>query len=263
MKKIYVILMLLLLTYLTLLGVFYIKKSNSLVIIIDSETIWEESFGRWRIHKSEQSISNFKNRKFNIYLNNEKIGKYKLSREDNRWFLSDVKSDPSFGGYANEHQKGLIAYSSSKKVKLKSANSVDIDDYEYVNSILKDYNISSISDDYEVALKTVFDVDGDGIKEEFYTVSNACTLQVTDKPINEFFSIIFMVKNSKVYLINKITSKRDDIQIPTLDYFINVEDNNNYYMVVSYARYDAEKSVNYLYTLDESDNIKVLVYDKS
>ena len=265
MKKIYVVLVLLLLTYLTLLGVFYIKKSNSLVIIINSETIWEESLGRWTTHKSEQSISNFKNRKFNVYLSNEKIGKYRLNREDNRWFLNDVKSDPSFGGYANEYQKGLFAYSSNKKVKFKYAGKIGTNavDYEFLNSVLKKLNIDDISDNYETVSVTDFDIDNDGKKESFYVASNQSVYDVPDRPINEFFSIVFMVKNSKIYLISKETSKNSDLKTPSLNYFIDVDNDNKYEFIVEYAYYSNDHSYNYLYKLDESDNIKVLVYDKS
>ena len=122
--------------------------------------------------------------------------------------------------------------------------------------MLEQNNLST-SSKYTVEQEVSIDIDNDGNNETFYFVSNAFSLDYNPSKI---FSIVFMVKNSKIYPIytDIAPNTTNNGCKPYLSAVLDVDQDNIYEMVISCGKYSTETPSDMLYKLTD-DGFKIVI----
>lgn len=225
------------------------KEKYSTTILVGDSTVWNYSDKRWLNITKNSTLKKLDWQEFTVYLDNKKAGNYLLWHDD-KWYLFDKnkKAVPTTGS--------LLAYRSNYDLKIKDFTVTDITEPSYVKQVLEENNLS-FSSKLTASSLTSFDIDNDQINEEFYVISNAFA---DDFNPDTIFSIVFMVKEGKVYyLYNDISPNTTNNGCkPYLNSFIDVDNDNKYEVIVSCGRYSVEKSVEMLYKLTD-EGFKILI----
>lgn len=253
-NKRYIVLIAILIIYIIImiwwLGADNVKKSNnSTTILVGDNTVWNYSDKQWLNITNKTTIKDMDWKKFTVYLDNEKKGNYYLWHDD-KWYLFDEDKN------AINATGQLIAFRSNYDIKIKNFTTASITDDTYINKVLLEKDLS-ISSKFTTKSMTLFDIDNDGIEEEFYVISNVFALDFTPDII---FSIVFMVKDSKIYYIYNDISQNigNNGCKPYLNSFIDVNEDNNYEVIVSCGRYSISEPVDMLYEFNKEE-FKILI----
>ena len=217
------------------------RRRNTVLIVGENAYIYENQ--SWKL---ANSYSDLDWEKYDIYIDNKKIGNYYLTYSDGWYAFDDKKNAIDISG-------NLIAYSGNDSISVYDFTEEEIDDYTYVNEVLDELGID---EDTSSSYKISFDYDNDGEKEDFYVVSNV----FTSNPTNKFYSIVFMVKNNKIYNIYKntdIESVYDGCK-PYFDGFIDVNNDKKYEFVLSCAEYSVSETTSMLYQYEDNE-FKILI----
>ncbi len=254
-KKIYVAIIIILLIYLGILyfawGKDNVKEGqNATTMLVGDNTIWVYSDRKWLNITKETTIDKLNWQKFNIFVDNKSMGE-KYVWHDDKWYLFDEKKNAvMFTGK-------LFAFKSNFDISIMDYKEEEIDDYKYINQVLVDNNLSKTSE-FTVQTMTNLDIDNDGSDERFYVISNAFAIDFTPSML---FSIVFMVKNDKIYYIyNDISYNNANYNEckPYFNYFIDLNEDNVYEVVLSCGKYSVEEEVNMLYEF-KNDEFKLLI----
>ena len=148
----------------------------------------------------------------------------------------------------------MIAYRANYNIPVYNYKLEEIDDYTYVNKVLSDNDLSS--NDFTAKQKIVFDFDDDGIVEEFYLISNVFSNFDSDK----VFSIVFMVKDDKIYNVYKDIQKNNSFNgcKPYYRAFLDIDKDNKYEFILSCSGYSVSHTSNMLYKF-ENDEFKIVI----
>ena len=251
MKKVYIILIAIILIFFVIMfllfGLDELKKEGyDTTIVVNNDTVWTYNNKHWDNLSSYDKISW---EKYNVYLNNEKSGNYYLWYND-EWYAFDGKKN------AVTLEGDLLGINSNVDIDVYSFTTDDIDDYSYVYEVLEKNNLPKDSL-YTSNYKIVFDYDSDGLDEEFYVVSNAFPMEFDPEKI---FSIVFMVKNEKIYSIYTNISKNTGFNgcMPYFSSFIDIDDNSKYEFILSCAKYSTS-SVNRMLYEFKNNEFKILI----
>ena len=254
MKKRYVILFVILVVYALfmyfLLGRENVKQgSYTSTFLVGDNTVWNYSDRQWLNITQSSSIKKLNWKKFTVYLNNTKAGKFYLWHDD-KWYLfdNDKKAVSATGN--------MIAYRSNHNISIKPFETVENTNQTYITQVLEDNHLST-SSQFTVNNTTKFDIDNDGIEEDFYTISNAFAISFIPDTI---FSIVFMVKDNEIYYLYNASESNltQNGCKPYINSFIDTNEDNKYEVIVSCGRYSVEEPIDMLYQYDK-DGFKMLI----
>lgn len=232
------------------LGVGNLKKNKrGTTIIVGNNTIWNYNNQHWLNVSNTREIEKINWQEFNVYSNNEKLGKYYLWYSD-KWYLFDKEKN------AINYDGELLAYQANYDIDVLKFTEEEITDNTYVDYVLKENNLD-IDSKFTASYKVNFDVDKDGENEELYLISNAFPLDFEPEKI---FSIVFMIKDDYVYyLYNDISSNTSFNGCkPYFKSILDVDSDNTYEIIVSCAHYSNSMEIDMLYKLEE-EGFKIVI----
>ena len=141
MKKRYIVILIIVIVYFTVFFLLYgrdeLKYSKlKTTLIIGDNTIWQLDEKKWYNIVNNKDMENLNWQEFTVFIDNEKLGNYKIVYDD-KWYLFDKKRNPiSYSG-------NLIAYSANYEMKVKNFSQEKISDYTKVNEVLSENNITA------------------------------------------------------------------------------------------------------------------------
>ncbi len=243
-KRTYIIILIVLAIYFLLLYLFIgkdnVKKTTySTTIMVSNNTVWSLSGKRWLNITKQSSIESLNWQKFNTYVDNQNLGNNYVWHDD-KWYIFDKNKE------AITYTGKFLAYKANFDISVLPYEEENITDLTYVKEVLTANDLSTDSQ-FTTASKTAVDIDSDGIKEEFYIVSNAFA---SDFVPSTLFSIVFMVKDSEIYYIyNDISDNNLEYKEckPYFNYFLDINNDKTYEMILSCGRYSIKEEVNMLY----------------
>lgn len=219
------------------------KEKKEITIVMGNSSVWNLTGNKWINITGQDTIKSLYWKKFNIYLNSKKMGKYYLWYSD-KWYLFDDDRN------AVKYSGNLVATRGNFDAEFLDVQGENITDYSYVNKVLADNGLSQ-TNDYTVSSLYSFDFDNDGETEQFYLISNVFSDTSTPDVI---FSIIFMVKNSEYKILYNDISKSNGFNgcKPYINGILDVDQDKQYEMILSCGRYSAQTPIDMLY--DYIDN---------
>ncbi len=254
-KRTYLIILIILVVY--FLALFLIWGKDNLkqekyttTIMVGDNTIWSLSKKKWINITSKSSIDKLNWQKFNIYVDNESLGEKYVWHSD-KWYIFDKNKEavPFTGKF--------LAYKTNHNIKVLNFKEEEISDFTYIYEVLKENNLS-INANFTTSTKTSIDIDNDGIVEDFYLISNA----FSDEFIPDvLFSIVFMVKNQEIYYIYRdISDNNLDYKEckPYFNYFLDIDNDKTYEIILSCGRYSIKEEVNMLYRFTDG-SFKIII----
>lgn len=253
-NKVYIFLLIILVIFFLIIfvvfGIDNIKNgNNNLTLLIEHDTIFSYKNRKWSYINNNTLIKDYNWKKYNIYLNNEKFGSYYLWKND-KWYAFDSNKN------AVKLEGELLAYRSNFPLSISSFKTKEINNKKYVNKVLSQYELS-LSSQFTSSYMILFDIDNDGIEEEFYILSNAFPMDFNPKYI---FSFVFMVKNNKIY--NIYNEKDLNISFngckPYFSSFIDIDKDSKYELILSCGKYSDSGVIRRLYQFNK-DEFKILV----
>jgi hypothetical protein len=187
MKKVYIIIGIIVVALLLVL--FILTRNKSEYLIIDNTTFLEYKDDTFK----EVEYDDLLDRTYSCFSGGVFIGYYDVYARDtnNELFMTNNANDKA---YTFEHP--YLFVTSNVEVldfKVKDANDSDL---SYLTYDLKKEFIESI-DDLDSFKKVTYDIDDDGVNEYIYSASY---YGIDD---NNSFSIVFLVKNNKIYLMGE------------------------------------------------------------
>lgn len=254
-KKRYIVILVVLAIYVVIMLLvlgkdMLITSKDTTTLIIGDTSIWDYKEESWTNITNSTTIESLSWKDYKVYIDNKEFGNYYLWNDDSKWYIFDEKKK------AIKKDGSLIAVRSNKEIKIKDFKVSDIRNYYNVEKVLKQ-NELSVSSKYTVSTETSLDIDSDGKNEIFYFISNAFPL---DYAPSKIFSIVFMVKDGKIYPIytdislNKINNGCK----PYLNTVLDLDDDNIYEMVISCGKYSTEKPADMLYKFTD-EGFKILI----
>ncbi len=257
-KKRYVILVLILLLYFGLLFYFLgyknVKnKGNTATILVGNETVWNYENKKWFHIKKQATIEKLNWQKFHVYLNQEEIGDYYLWHDD-RWYLFDKNKK------AVNKSGDLLAIRANYNIAVAAMEEVEMTEDAYVQQVLEEYHLPFPSQ-YTTRKKLIFDIDNDGIKEEFYILSNAFAIDFYPETA---YSFIFMVKEQQITMLyhNIVKNTGTNNCQPDIYSVLDIDRDKKYEMIVACYNYSIETPVYMLYQ-QQKDQFKILISNQS
>ncbi len=255
-KKTYIILIIFLGIFFLLMflifGIDNIKQNNyDTTIIVGEDTIWNYSKKNWVNLTTKKSIDKLNWKEFNIQLDNKDFGKYLLWHDD-KWYAFDKKKN------AVSIDGNLLAYRANFKINFLNFSQEEIKDRKYVDYVLEE-NKLSLSSKFTSAYKMLIDFDSDEVFEEFYIISNVFAMDFNPEKL---FSIVFMVKNNKVYYLYNDIQKNNSLNgcKPYINSVLDTNNDETYEIILSCARYSVSESIDMLYQFDkEKDAFKIVI----
>ena len=228
------------------------KENNDVVLIPDQSTMWTYSKNHWTNVTLDESIEQLNWLKYNVYVDDEKIGNYYMWYDNSKWYLFD--KDRNSINYEGE----LFAYNSNYDVKLVEYEDNEIEDFSYVNEMLKKKKLNAIDNsEYVVSSQINIDVDNDGEEEVFYIVSNS-SISASD---TNNFSIIFMVKDDKIFDIYSEINNSSTC-LPYISKFIDVDEDNKLELIVGCDSLSINGNKKFLYKFTKENKYKIIVSNR-
>lgn len=221
-------------------GLDNIKKDNyNLTLIIGDNTVWSYNKKNWINISEQEAFRNLSWKKYNVYSNNLKQGVYTLWHDDKWYVFDDSKNAVNVDG-------DFLAIDSNFEIKVSNFNiqNIDVDDNIYTVLSNNGLNTSSM---FTSKYKVNFDFDNDGLEEDFYVISNVFSMDFNP---SKLFSIVFMVKDKKIYyLYNDIIENKNNFSgcKPYINSILDVDDDNKYEILLSCSKYSVGKRVDMLY----------------
>ena len=255
-KTRYIVLLVMLLAYFAVLFLVYgkdhlKKEKEETVIIIGNNTIWKKEKQKWRTLKSVSDKKDLGWKLYDTYIDSKKIGKYYLWNDNTEWYLFDKKKS------AYNYQGELLAYRANYKIPVKSFTTEAVTDYTYLDKLLSDNNLSNTGNP-TVSNSIKVDIDNDGIDEKFYVFSNIFSVDEI-LPENSY-SFVLLEKESKTYMMYSYTDEFVGLSgcQPFINYLIDIDEDDNYEIVLTCSQYDELPPINTLYKFDKNKFIEII-----
>lgn len=217
-------------------------------ILLNPDTIFEYSNKSWvRVNRNYLNDYNWK--EFDVFLDSKYKGK-KLVWHDDQWYIFDKNKT------AINYTENFLGIKANYDINVKDFEVITDDNLDYAYELLSKYNLPSNSELTEND-KVVIDIDNDGINEEIYLISN--TFPMDTEP-DVIFSNVFMVKDNKKYTILESSEKGDPFSgcLPSINSIIDVDNDNNYEILLTCSKYSAQDPINTLYKFDKTQFNKVI-----
>lgn len=228
------------------------REKNELVLIVDQSTIWTLAKNHWTNVTLDETINELNWLKYKVYVEDEKIGNYYMWYDGNEWYLFD--KDRNSINYEGE----LFAYNSNYDIKYTKFDDKYIEDFSYVEKVLDSKKIPFDQSKLVISSQIDIDVDNDGKKESFYAISNSTLgTNTTDN-----YSIVFMVKNGKIYnMFSDIRDKNQTTCLPYIYKFIDVDQDDKLELIVGCDVLRANGNKKFLYSFD-NDKYEILISNR-
>lgn len=253
-KRTYIILLIILSIFFIVMflafGVKNIKDGNrDLTLIVGDNTVWTYSDKKWDFVRNYTDLKDLSWKTYNIYLDNKKFGNYMLWKDD-KWYAFDKNKN------AVKLDGNLLAYSANYNINISEFSQAEITDYTYVQNVLLDNDLS-LSSEFTSLYKIDLDFDNDSNIEEFYVLSNVFANDFDPETI---FSIVFMVKDEKIYYIyNDVSSNKSFNGCkPFFTSFLDLDNDNKSEFILSCGRYSISEQVDMLYKYSD-EGFKILI----
>ncbi len=253
-KKVYIVLLICIFVFFVVMflvfGLQNIKKGNTATtILVGDSSVWTFQNQSWMNLRDTTSIQSYNWQEFQVYVDNQSLGNYYVWHDD-KWYLFDADKN------AIPYEGELLAYQGNYPITIASFELEDIVDRTYVDAVLSENGIS-LSSEFTSFYQISFDMDQDGVEEEFYLVSNVFSMDYVPDSV---FSFVFMVKEGKVSMIYQ---KVDQGQYfngckPFVTSFLDVDQDHSYELLLSCGRYSISKQVDMLYKY-ENGAFKMLI----
>ena len=169
-KKIYIVLIIIILVFFlvmfALFGIDNIRKERyNTTLIVGDSTVWAYSKKKWINLTNSSSVRDLNWKKYDVFVNNEKLGNYSLWHSD-KWYAFDNKKN------AVNINGNILAYKSNHKISVYKFTEEEITDYSVVKQVLENNDLD-INSKFTSSYKVSFDYDNDNEVEDFYVISNA------------------------------------------------------------------------------------------
>lgn len=227
------------------------KEQRKAIIILDDNTIWNLNKNVWSNITSAEGQEDLNTSEFTVFINYENIGKYYLTKDNNKWFLHDKNQN------IKEYELGsFFAVNANYPINILKFNYKQANDKKLINKVLSD---NSIKDTDELTVSTVasLDFDNDGQIEKFYALSNAFARETSPSKV---FSIVFMEKNNDIYYLYKATETNDGQNgcKPYINTILDINEDNIYEIALSCGYYSIQERLDMLYTYQDNQ-FKLLI----
>lgn len=243
-KKVYIVLIVFLFVFFFVMfisfGVPNLKKDKlKAILIVGNHSIWNYANQRWNSITNPSEMKELNWQKYHLFAQYENKGRYSLWYDDNEWYAFDEEK--------NSYSLGspFFAYTSNYDITVYPYHEEKVTDTKYIANVLKNHNIS-LSSKLTTSTKISLDFDQDGIKEEFYAVSNAFSLEEEPSVV---FSFAFMVKENAIYMIYEDVRENDYFGAckPFYTGFLDIDRDNVSELVLSCGHYSVENQTDSLY----------------
>ena len=240
-NKVYIVLIILLIAF--FFAMYFLvgkkeiqKQKEELTLLLGEETVWVYQNQNWIDNTQNKNDYNWK--KFQVFLDGKYQDEYYVWHDD-KWYIFDDNKQPI------NYTENIIALRSNFDVNLKTFTSEEIEKDNIVFKILKDKGISE-NVDLTTCTQTKVDIDNDGKNESIYIVSNVFPMDFDPDTI---FSLVYMEKDGNIYEIYSKEEKNDynNGVKPYINSIIDVDNDGEFEIVISYAGYSVEKIENHLY----------------
>lgn len=177
---------------------------------------------------------------FKVLENYKDKGNY-LLHFDEKWYL--FTKDRKAINYDNNN---IIAYKTNYNINYVYKEPTKIVDNEYVNKVADKKGV--LVEDLTVNEEVHMDVDNDGKNETFYLISTALPVIPSD---NKEYSIVFMVKDGKVYNMFDNLNKTilPNVCQPKIEGFVNLNEDRRYEIILSCSTIGPREQKVYLYEM--------------
>ena len=163
--------------------------------------------------------------------------------DDNKWYAFNSNKT------AVKMEGELIAYKANYDLKIKEFETKENNNNTYVHQVLKDNNLSTSS---QMTVNNVvnFDIDADGVEEQFYVISNAFA---SDFYPDTIFSIVFMVKEQKIYSMYTNIEKANygNGCKPYIRTFLDINDDDKHELILTCAKYSVQEPEDMLFQFNK------------
>lgn len=254
-KKWKIILVFIILVIILLIGGFaYFHNQNKpLYLVFKDYGAFKYEDDKW--YNLEIANDKIFDKKFTVFIDNEKKGKYEIRYFSDRWYYFDDNRDSiDFTG-------DLFAYYGDKDISVTNLEKqkLNIGDLEYLNKVLKKENIEVNNvDNYRINEKVILDIDADEKEETIYAVSNADVMENNGK----VFSCVFYVKDNKVYTLklNIYENSKETYYLYSINNLFQMENNGKYFLsIVQFSDMTNENNGISLYGLNMTNKYKLLI----
>lgn len=241
------------------LGVFN-KKKPSADIVVDNSVIFKYTKKKWELVE-EYDYSDYNWNKFNVYQEQELLGKLSLYTNDGKIYLFEesggertpikVVGDSVFlGGKVNTE---FITF---------EKEDVTNEDKKYISKVLSHYKVSiEEQNKYTYRYKVSYDYDNDGKKEDMFIVSN----MFSDEEIENTYSFIFINNDGKTKMLyNKVYNGNMNMGgcYAYLYGLVKIEKSKVPQIITKCSYYSVNLKNEYgLYQFDDN-NYELLIYSK-
>lgn len=220
------------------------------VFLVGNHSVFAYQKQTWlNIKLSESDFKEFNWHEYEVYQNQEKLGDYSLWYDD-KWYAFDQKRN------AIKIPDDFIAFYTNYDVDVLKYQEDNFDSSVYVDRVLEE-NQLLVTSQFTSKYKVSFDFDQDQKEEDLYVISNVFPMDF--KP-EKLFSIVFMVKDNKIYYLYK--DVRDNLDYngckPFIHSIIDVDKDGKYEFIVSCASYSVSEQVDMLFKFEE-DQFRILV----
>ncbi len=237
---------------LTVVFFYHTKNSKKIYLVFNDYGAFKYEDDEWAVFDKEENT--IFDHPFKVYINGEDKGDYEIRFFNGKWYYFDEDMDSmNFSG-------NLFAYNSKQKISLAQVNKnkLNRDDINYLNKVLKKKNLQVENiDNYKINEKVTFDIDQDEKEETIYAVSNADVMQEVENP----FSCLFYVKNSKIYILKlDVYTENDDYYLYTINNLFEVGDNGKYYLsIIQFSDMTNENNGMLLYQLNRNGKYELTI----
>ena len=241
-KVITIILVVYLVVFFLIYGLSNMKNGQrNITLLVGDNTVWDFSNKSWLNITRSETIDTLSWLEYKVYLDNKYFGEYSMWYDDNKWYA--FKSDKS----AVIMEGDLIAYRSNFDLKIKEFETKENNNNTYIHKVLKENDISTSS---KMTVNNIvqYDIDDDGVVEDFYVISNAFA---TDFYPDTLFSIVFMVKEENVYTMYTNIQKANFGSgcKPYIRTFLDINDDDKYEVILTCAKFSVQKPEDMLFEL--------------
>ncbi len=253
-KKIYIVLIVMMIVLFIIFFLLYgvdeiIKSDDQATIVVGNNTVWQYQNKKWMNIEGITAFQDYNWHTFEVFDDNQKIGDYSLWYDD-RWYIFDTEKNPvTLSG-------NLLAYEANYDLSVASFMEQKISNYEPVKQVLSRYGIDT-SSKFSNAVQISFDIDRDGVMEDFYLITDAFAI---DFEPDVLFSFVFMVKNEEIYMIYENINQTSIYNTckPYFTSFLDTDSDNTYELILSCGRYSVEKEIQWLYEFRDN-TFKILI----
>lgn len=243
-KVITIILVVYLVVFFLIYGLSNIKNGQrKLTLLVGDNTVWDYSNKSWLNITREETLDSLNWQEYKVFLDNKYFGEYSMWYDDNKWYAFNSNKT------AVKMEGELIAYKANYDLKIKEFETKENNNNTYVHQVLKDNNLSTSS---QMTVNNVvnFDIDADGVEEQFYVISNAFA---SDFYPDTIFSIVFMVKEQKIYSMYTNIEKANygNGCKPYIRTFLDINDDDKHELILTCAKYSVQEPEDMLFQLNK------------